>query len=389
MATSFDTVSQLHPAWSSNLASGQALHGTANKITSTFSLINAAEELSFNSALADKAEEKTLDERSLRKYEKPEVPSSLKVAALLQTMRDTQAAADMQGLSKRLIAAADSRNGNVLAMLKQVSGDPSKQYLLAAAALNLAQTGGAKQSTVELLRDAFGHLGNHHGPAIFAGINTVEQAAAFGPDQPGVDRFRNTYRDAVLGQLTFTATFMLLFERFGDDLERGVALLRQALAADLASLRPSHDPTRLHAILQDLCHLAATVSVLQRCRIITEQLKCTDQMKALQPLGLMQDLVAWVTEPWIMSYHLTQLIEKYLKNEEKQERNSAPDDAILKDDDEEESGEQAKCAFLNGILDILRNLPDRFFSAGEHRLQAVAAVHQVLDALLLTENDED
>jgi type III secretion protein W len=350
---------------------------------STFSLTDMAEEIT--SILAEKVEDKTLEERNIDDYKEPEIPDIVTIMALLGEMKDEAAANDIDAFSKRLIQAAQNRNSLLLAVRKW-NPDPSKQYLALAHAINTAQ--GADKRVIEALRDELQDTLAKNGPAIRAGINTVEQAGAFGANKPAVDLFRATYRDAVLGQATLAETLLLLIQRFGDELEAGISLLRQALGADLAALQPSCEPEHLHAILEDLYQLTVAVTVLQRCRLMVDRLERGYPAAKLQALTLMQDIVKWTAESWIINYHATQLIEKY-HLDQYEERDQTQDQTQQSEDEDKEPTEDllsdVQIIFLNGLMDVLRSLPVKIFITPEHRLQAMTAVQQVLDATLLPE----
>jgi type III secretion protein W len=358
------------------------------------SLTDAAEEMSW--AVAEEVEDRTLEERSLEEYKAPSVPGTDEIEALLRRMHEDPAAQDVRSFAARLIQFAQQRNDVLLASSRWAGQGGAqygyrgemKQYAALAIALRGAEAKGESPRVVESLRDAVENCMRDHGPQIRAGINTAEYAAAFGAGRDAADRFRATYQDAVLGQASFAATLHLVLERFGEDLERGIELLRKALGADIASLHPSREPERLHAVLQDLYQLATAASILQRCRGIAERLRQYWLLKEMQPLSLMQDLVGWTLEPWVMGYHVSLLLEKYCPLEE--ETPSGQGQARDGDGQHEERGEDdpetTKVVLLNGALSVMRDLPTKVFASDEHRLQAMEAIQQVLDAMLLPED---
>lgn len=365
-----------------------------------FDLTHAAEELGF--ALADRARKnKKLDEFELASPRTDALRRASEIEELLRTLGKGERENDVESFAQRLIDIAGQRM-SLLTSVRNFSQDPTRQYLALAQAYQMALTNGSSPDVVEALRDAVDRMNVLHGPTIRADINTVAEAAAFSPEQTAADMFRSTYRDAVLGQTSFSATLTLVLERFGDQLERGVDLLRKALGSDLASIRPSSEPERLHAILQDLYQLSAAVSVLQRCRTMLDWLKRAYPALNLKPLMLMADLVRFTAEQWIESHYVLQLIQKYGLDIIDQKSNIAavesgnsskqPDgDEVDTEADEENADDffddepKAQILFLNGVLDILRSLPTKLFSGDEQRLQSIAAVQQLMDSLLLTE----
>jgi type III secretion protein W len=378
-----------------------ALPGAGVQIGETQrSLTDAAEEMSW--AVAEDVEDRTLEERALSEYEAPDVPEPGDVEALLRMMRDEEGGREVFEFSTRLVAL--SRDGVDLRLAtRRWSGEGGrqngysaemKQYAALSVALRKAETSGEGPRVVESLRDAVEGCMRDHGPQIRAGINTAEQAAMFGSGRTNVDRFRATYQDAVLGQESLAATLQLVLERFGEDVQRGIELLRKALGADMAALHPSREPERLHAVLQDLYQLATAASVLQRCHEIVRRLQQYMLLRELQPLALMQDLVSWTIEPWIMGYHVTLLLEGYCpaddeahpeygrSGDERDENGDGDGEGHGSDEDDPET---TRIVLLNGALSVIRDLPPKVFASDEHRLQAMDAIQQVLDAMLLPE----
>ncbi|WP_136417416.1 type III secretion system gatekeeper subunit SctW [Herbaspirillum sp. ST 5-3] len=365
-----------------------------------FNLTDAVEELGF--AHQERAEDKKLDEFELSHPHSDVIERAAKIEELLQTLGKNSNAEDAASFAARLIDIAGQRL-SLLAAVRNFSRDPTRQYLALGHAYHMARANGSSPDVVEALRDAIDRLNELHAPTISADINTAAEATAFSTEPAVADVFRATYRDAVLGQATFSATLALVLERFGDELERGVDLLRKALGSDLASIRPSSEPERLHAILQDLYQLSTAVAVLQRCRTIVEWLKRAYPVLDLKPAVLMTDLVKFTAEQWIESHYVLQLIRKYgldiideksndaargskngsqQSNAEEQNEEQPDEDSRAELDDDEP---KAQILFLNGVLDILRSLPTKIFSGDEQRLQSIAAVQQLIDSLLLAE----
>lgn len=373
-------------------------HPTARHVISSgqrFNLTDAAEELGF--AQQERAEDKKLDEFELVRPQSDFVQRAAKIEELLQTLAKSSNAEDAASFAARLIDIAGQRL-SLLTAVRNFSRDPTRQYLTLAHAYHMARANGSSPDIVEALRDAIERLNVLHAPTINADINTIAEATAYSREPAAADVFRATYRDAVLGQATFSATLSLVLERFGDELERGVDLLRKALGSDLASIRPSSEPERLHAILQDLYQLSAAVAVLQRCRTIVEWLKRAFPVLELKPTVLMTDLVKFTAEQWIESHYVLQLIQKYGLDiiDEKSNDTAIQSNHGSKQLNEEEQNEdglaefddhepKAQVLFLNGVLDILRSLPTKIFSGEEQRLQTIAAVQQLMDSLLLAE----
>ncbi len=380
------------PNWTNNWIDQNQNQIQSNQIDSTFSLTDIAEEIT--DVLAETVEDKKLDERHIEEYKEPEIPDIVTITAMLGEMKDEAAANDLSNLATRLIQATHNRN-NLLLEIRKWNADPTKQYL--ALAYTIQSDSKMDKRIKETLRDRLAEIVAQDGSSIRAGINTVEQARAFGNDKTAVDLFRTTYRDAVLGEATLAETLSLLIQRFGEELETGISLLRQALGADLAALQPSCQPERLHAILADLYQLTVAITVLQRCRLMVDRMERHYPITKLQTLVLMQDIIKWTTESWVVQYHAIQLMEKYqidhaeylaqLKQHEGQEKEEEEEQNKNQNEISEDdvSIQDMQINFLNGLMDILRSLPVKIFITPEHRLQAMATVQQVMDDMLLPE----
>lgn len=356
----------------------QGATGLSGAAPTSFSLTDAAEELSFN--FSERVEKKKFEERSLRNYRAPEIPDLEQVLAIygrLEADGDPASLTDSLGRLSRELWQLAGNGGDLPAALQRWSSDPSRQYLALCHAL---RSGGAEGRAQEVLRDALEHLLAGHGPAIRADLNTLDQAAAMGPGQAAAETFRATYRDAVLGNPSMSKTLQQVLERFGNDPERGLELLRQALAADLAAAHPSSQAERLNAILQDLYQLSAVTTVLQRCRLLVGRLGRCGLMKVPDALSLMKDVVRWLDESIIYNYHVAELLRKHGLGETHQALSPTASPAVPEDGDDQ-CGPEA--VFLNAVLDILRHLPDKVFSGAEHRHALVNVVTQMLDDLLL------
>ena len=119
------------------------------------------------------------------------------------------------------------------------------------------------------IRQAMEDIELNHGPQLRADLNTIGVAGAVSDTAAGVRQFQSRYRDIVLGAGTLADTLQLVLDDFAGD-DAGIALTRltQALGSDLASIRPSTDPVRLHALIQDQFLAETAMSVLERCRTL-------------------------------------------------------------------------------------------------------------------------
>ena len=302
-------------------------------------------------------------------------------------MRDESAASDLSRLYLA-VTSASSRNGNVWEVISKWSEDVSKQFLALSYVLSESERQGASSTQIEILRDAVDSALSQRGPEIRAGLNTIGQASEYGKDKAAADTFRTTYRDVVLGQQTISHLLALLIERFGERLEQGIALLRNAAGHELMTTNRSVDAMRLHLLLQDLYQLASISSLISICEIVTARIARLCPSFNASAFSLLQALVQWTAEQWLVNYHVTLLIEQVLseQGERAKQRENHDDDLRqdeLTDGDSLEEESFVEIVFLNGVLEILRSLPPKVFPSDEHRLQAIAVVQQALDAILI------
>ncbi|MES2771879.1 MAG: type III secretion system gatekeeper subunit SctW [Pseudomonadota bacterium] len=373
--------------------SGQVL--VLNKDTA-FSVTNMAEEISF--VRAEKVEQsRSTDERGIAQFE-VYIPPMSEIEATLKAMQDEDAARGLKNLAKALVQIAAQR-GDVLGEVGARFADPSKQYMLLAAAIHEAEQDPRARAEFERLRDAMALLQDRKDAAIRAGFNTIAVAAEFGATAEAADTFRAAYRDAVLGAASLASTFKQLLERFGDQrFESGVALLLKALAADLKAMRPSLEPVRLHAILQDVYQLQAAGTVLIRCRTLCDRL-AREFLLILRAIDLTKDLVDMTTDMTPMPWTFAEMARRYRvtkkpkKDQEKGEQGRQNGKGRQEEDepDEEEDEplrENKLVAFLSGVMGALRAMPVKLFPSEDHRLNTIAAVQESLDKILLEDEPE-
>jgi type III secretion protein W len=383
----------------------------SNIENSPFSLTNAAEELAFGRE--DDIKKRAISERDLGEYQPPVVPEIAEIDAFLQAMHDQDASAKLAARAEELITSAGRRE-NPLSLLRRWSRESSKQYLTLSHALQTARAKGSSQQVLGALSDAVDALVALEGEAIYADLNTVYEAQRFGNDQASTDLFRSAYRDAVMGCQHLSETLLLLLDRFGNDLGKGIAVMREALAQDLASVRPSMEPERLHLLMQDLYQLGVMSGVMQHCRLLARRLRAY-RFLLLKPAPLLQDLVRWAAEPLIFGFHVNELVENYCKHSEDvqdggnadsgedgnegddgHEGDNSWNDAVGVDDSAKTGNEELQAEqlalpdtmdhdprelFLMGAMDVLRAMPPKIFISDEHRFEAIIAVQQALDKL--------
>ena len=268
----------------SNLSHGSALGGQAGAQTGSLrgeqvtvkteqsALADAAEEISlFHS---EKAENK---KHSERKVETDPRGQRMLIQQINEYLDQSKAFADPAKLKHiaRLMLQDGGQSPRELA--RQQSRDPATQYVLIQYALHEGEAGGASAKVLERLQDALDDLEVDYGPHIRAGLNTIGAAAQWGASGEDVAAFQRTYRDVVLGDSVLSQTLTLVVERLdgstGEKFENGLKAMIFALGADLSAARPSTEPSRLQALVQDLYSLEVFATVLEGCHELGQMLE--------------------------------------------------------------------------------------------------------------------
>jgi type III secretion system YopN/LcrE/InvE/MxiC family regulator len=360
------------------------------------SLTNAAEEMAqfFSQA---RLQERSLKERHLATYESPALRRVEEVEALLQVIwadPKNKGNGDAQQLASQLLAFA----GNPEALdrtLKQVNGS-TEQFLLLSKALAQGATQGNGNPVLESLRDRVDALWARDGVRIRADVNIAPQLAS-AEDKGAKDR--QAYHDAVLDGDTLPRTLMLLLARYGDGIEAAVERLRQALGADLVAARPSLPIERLRAILHELFMLGALLPFLMNCRDLGRRArlhkrknlgsKAEDDAEADEGAALLGELAEWVPR-WLTQGDVRSLLYQYGLSLDQQadSQGGGPTSPPADGKAAAMSESDRLLVVLHGIRSILRQVPERLFPDGEHKLNADQVLVGVLDNLILGEADE-
>lgn len=324
-------------------------------------LTDAAEEMAFG--MASKVETLTLRQRVVKQGKRPEVPGQAEIEAVFHSMKDGDGARDLKQFSGQIIALLRGRQ-SPRRLLREKFSDPAKRYLATAYALNELKQSGAPAHEIESLTDFLAEIEVTEGGAIRAGLNTVEAAAEFSENAQQSDLFRKVYRDAVVGYESFPAALDKILTQFGDDhFEKGTRLLVKALSLDLQATRPSSEPVRLHAILQDLYSLQAVSTVLIRCRSIVFRTCMAAQTEGMTPIAIARDLLQLASDAYVTAYHFSDIARKY----------------NVKDD-------EGQIVFFTGAMGAMRSMPNKVFRNDEARLKAIDAAQGALDGLLLDDD---
>lgn len=360
------------------------------------SLTDAAEEMAqfFSQA---RLQERSLKERHLATYESPALNRVEEVEALLRVIwadPKNKGNGDAQQLASRLLAFA----GNPEALdrtLKQINGS-TEQFLLLSKALAQGAMQGHGNPALESLRDRVDALWARDGVRIRADVNIAPRLA--GAEDKGA-KDRQAYHDAVLDGGTLPRTLMLLLARYGDGIEIAVERLRQALGADLGAARPSLPVERLRAILHELFVLGALLPFLKNCRDLGRRArlhkrkqqspKTEEGAEADEGAALLGGLAEWVPR-WLTQGDVRSLLYQYGLSLDQQVDGQGGDSAPAPADGQVAAMRESDrlLVVLHGIRSILRQVPDRLFPDGEHKLNADQVLGGVLDNLILGETDE-
>ena len=318
-----------------------------------FSLADSAEELSLH--MAHKIEDKLHSERKIRgEHAVTEITAEAILAYLAQSYED-DAQAKLDELASRILSGqADARE-----TISGFSDDASRQFVALQYVLHKGRQGHVSEDLLAELGDALSELEQKHGPAIRAGLNTIDAAAAYAHDANDIANFQHTYQDVVLGEATLAKTLSVALSRFGGlRIAEGLKGLVQALGLDLAAARPSTSIERIHALLKDMYHLEIAVTILERCRELADRLTASVG-KSVNSERLMQDVVSISGDKWISESRFSGLADEH---------------GVQPISD--------RIAFLAGVQLVLKDLPMQIFPDDEARASVLEASQYALDTAI-------
>lgn len=287
-----------------------------------------------------------------------EIQAYLRSAGLL----DNQAR--MQELARRM----QEKGSDPRELARQQSRDPAHQYVLLQFALDDALTNNAPREVIERLQDALADLEMESGPLIRASLNTMGTAADVAATPQGRAVFQDTYRDIVLGHNTLSQTLMLVLQRLGgvsaSDFQAGLQGLIRALGADLSATRPSTEPSRLQALVQDLYHLEVASTVLEGCHSLAARMAERHGVGTLVPLDLMKELVGFTSERWVSMMRFVDLATRFRLQE-------IPE----------------LIAFYAATRELLRQMPVKVFTDLDTRQAVLDGAQSALDQAIKDEEE--
>ncbi|MEK7346565.1 MAG: TyeA family type III secretion system gatekeeper subunit [Pseudomonadota bacterium] len=339
-------------------------------------LADAADELT--QQFSTKVEEKTLRERRLGASGKTPVLTRSQIQALLQALHnggqnDEQRSQDLMALGRRILRNPQHARQEVA----RQGGQASEQYLSLLELAELLQDGSlgadAGGRALDAVMDAAAELDTERGDAIWADINTVQAAQSHATQTQAPDaaqRFRQTYRDTVLGASDLNSTLKLVLEshksRQGASFTQVLGDMVNALGMDLAAARPSRDPVRLQSLVSDLFQLGVVAAVIDTCDVLGQELQTQFDTPPLKASALTADLAGLSGERWVDATRFESLA--------RQHQCDAP--------------ASCKVAFVAGIRQALKALPLQIFTSPDARQAILDAAQLALDRAIDLEAEE-
>jgi type III secretion system TyeA family effector delivery regulator len=155
-------------------------------------------------------------------------------------------------------------------------------------------------------------------------------------------------------------------DKLGSELSR----MKQALGDDLHAATPSHDMVRLSAILKDISNMHLSTSLLTMVEQFRENCEGAARAAGIEPKPidtgmLMRELVDIVDTQFVAPRHFETLLKTL---------------GIRSD--------QEIIIAMQGIMGILREMPDRIFRDDKVLPSLLKTAQELLDATILREEDQ-
>lgn len=349
-----------------NLAQGARLPTGISTPTNAgeFSLTDSAEEITLH--MAHRVEDKLHSERKIR-GERPLINIEIEtLLSYLDQAREDDAQARLEELASHIL----SGKGDARTEISNFASRMSVQYLAYHYVLQRGRQQNAPEEILSDLSDALAELEQRAGQSIRGDINTIDAAAAYGGQSASdIARFQATYENvvrleasrtatgAVLGDATLARTLSLALSSFGGKkIAEGLKALTSALGLDLAAAQSSTSKTWLHALLSNMFHVEAAVTVLNNCRDLGARLTEVPR-EAFDEDRLMQKIVNVVDGKWVSPTIFSSM---------------ATDFGV--------ASLPGRIAFLDGMRSILKDLPVQLFPSDEARTDVLQAVQFAFDA---------
>ena len=251
--------------------------GEAVKVMDTGKSVlqDAAEEITMSHS--DKAESKKLDERKGKVQSSMDLQKLEEIVKYLEQMHGEKGKEKLEDTAKRILERK-GEGSKPRDEARRSFQDVTEQFFALSYAARRGEELGADADRMDQIHEAILELGEDFGPKIRAGMAAAAGAreAAIGAD--GAAQFRETYRDVVLGEADLAKTFDTVLERHGlADFPRIVPGLIKSLGEDLQAVRPSREPERMQAILQDLYNLEVAITILDSAKALAESMQRRQQ----------------------------------------------------------------------------------------------------------------
>lgn len=242
--------------------------------SATSVLADAAEEITMSHS--EKAESKRLEERKVSDKSSLEVERIEEIMKYLEQMQgggDGKVKEKLEETAQRILQPKRDGPGPREEARRSFE-DVTEQFMALSYAARRGEELGADPARMDAIHEAILDMGEDFGPRIQAGIAAAAGARELGASGDAAGTFRGTYRDVVLGESDLGKTFDALLERHGlEDFPRVVPALIKSLGEDLGAVRPSREPERMQAILQDLYNLEVAVTILNSAQALAASMQ--------------------------------------------------------------------------------------------------------------------
>jgi type III secretion system TyeA family effector delivery regulator len=195
------------------------------------------------------------------------------------------------------------------------------------------------------------------------------ERAAEGSGDP--NQFLDAYHEVVETGDGFTKVLRTMLRHYSaDKLGSELSRMKQALGDDLHAATPSHDMVRLSAILKDISNMHLSTSLLTMVEQFRENCEGAARAAGIEPKPidtgmLMRELVDIVDTQFVAPRHFETLLKTL---------------GIRSD--------QEIIIAMQGIMGILREMPDRIFRDDKVLPSLLKTAQELLDATILREEDQ-
>ncbi|MBK4733258.1 TyeA family type III secretion system gatekeeper subunit [Noviherbaspirillum pedocola] len=285
--------------------------------------------------------------------------------------RDIIEAGDNPELVIALVSGLEGAGGNprqLAAELTALRGDARK---LSERLRRLVGGAGSvneeRESLLENVNSALHELELQEGDTIRRSYQAAETASE--SEEPA--RFLEAFHDVAAEQAGFSNVLRALLRHYpADKLGAELSNMKKALGDELAMANSLRDSDRLRVILQDISHMHLSTSLLMMVEQFREN--CAGAALAggyaAKPIDsgmLMRELIDVVDTPMVQTRHFEGLLKTL---------------GI--------SGNQETIVALQGMMAILREMPDRIFRDANTLPTLLKTAQQVLDAAILREEEQ-